>query len=470
MKKLIILCVAMLAMASCNTLKTYQKSQTEQMVNTENLYGEGLNGDSLGLGDLKWRDLFTDPRLQSIIEKVLTQNPKMLDADLKIQELEYALHASKMAFAPTVNLNLNGGINKMWDTYNRTDQTIQKMTSSVGKTYGIGLTVGWQQVNILQLRNAKKGAEISKQQMQYSKQAIQAALVANTAKLYYSLAELDEKIALMEKTKANWSKYLEMEKNLMAAGQANLAAVSSIEATYWSICQSLVLMKDNAKIVENSLTTLMNEKPTHDIERGALTTFQAPGIVSAGAPISILARRPDVRVAEMTYASKFYSVNSARSAFYPSLTLTATGSFTNSAGTSVINPGIFVANAAAALAQPILANGRLTANLKVSKNELQVAQNDFVNTVISAGNEVNTAMLEVKNAEELKGLIANEVKALEIAYDATDKLYRNTSANYINVIISHNQLLSAKVDQITNRMDAIEATIELYQALGGGAE
>ena len=344
------------------------------------------------------------------------------------------------------------------------------MTSSTGKTYGLGLTLGWQQVNFLQLINAKRGAQISRQQMEYSKQAIQAALVANTAKLYYTLASLDEKIELMQTTKANWAKYLEMEKLLMNAGQANQAAVSSIEATYWSICQSIVTLEDNAKIIENSLTTLMSEKPLHNIERGALATFQAPNIVTTGVPISILSRRPDVRVAEMTYASKFYSLNSARGAFYPSLTLTATGSFTNSAGTQIINPGVFIANAAGAIAQPILSNGRLTANLKISKNELKIAENDFVNTVVSAGNEVNTAMLEVKSAEELKGLIQNQVSALETAYDASDKLYRNSSANYLNVITAHNNLLQARTTQISNRMDAIEATIELYEALGGGAE
>lgn len=213
---------------------------------------------------------------------------------------------------------------------------------------------------------------------------------------------------------------------------------------------------------------MLNE-PSANIQRSSLRNFVRPAIVETGAPLSILARRPDVRIAEATLASAFYKVNEAKSAFYPSLTLSATGTFTN--GTqATINPGAFVGQAIAALAQPIFQNGRLVANLKISKAQMEIEANNFTNTVISAGNEVNTAMLKVRSAEELRVMIDNQVNANQTAYEATRKLFADSPANYLNVITAHNNLIQAQMTQISNRMESINATVELYLALGGGIQ
>lgn len=463
-KNIIILSLAALTLTGCGVTKTYNREKVAQPIETENLYGDAQSGDSLGLGDLKWRELFTDPTLQALIERVLEQNTDMQNADLTIQQVEYALKAAKLAFVPSISLSANGSVSKMWDPYERPGYS--NVPNS--KPYNIGMTLGWQQVNFLQLRNAKKGAEMSCEQARAAKQSVQSALVSNTAIMYYTLAQLDEQLVLIGQTKANWAEYLKMQKLLMDAGQANAAAVASVEATYWSICQSEVSIKDNIRIIENQLSTLLNESSA-SIKRTSLRSFVKPAIVETGAPLSILARRPDVRIAETTLASAFYKVNEAKSAFYPSLTLSATGSFSNGTQAS-INPGAFIGQALAALAQPIFQNGRLVANLKINKAQMEIAANNFTNAVISAGNEVNTAMLKVRSAEELRVMIDNEVKAQQTAYDATRKLFVDSPANYLNVITAHNNLIQAQMSQISNRMESINATVELYLALGGGVQ
>ncbi len=463
-KNIIILSLAALSLTGCGVTKTYDREKVAHPIETENLYGDALSGDSLGLGDLKWRELFTDPTLQALIERVLEQNTNMKNADLTIQQVEYALKAAKLAFAPSISLSANGSVSKMWDPYERAGYS--NVPNS--KPYNIGMTLGWQQVNFLQLRNAKKGAEMTRDQALAAKQSVQSSLVSNTATMYYTLAQLDEQLMLLVQTKANWAEYLKMQKLLMEAGQANAAAVASIEATYWSICQSEVTIKDNIRIIENQLSTLLNESAS-SIQRNSLRSFNKPAIVETGAPISILARRPDIRIAETTLASAFYKVNEAKSAFYPSLTLSATGTFTN--GTqATMNPGAFIGQAIAALAQPIFQNGRLVANLKISKAQLEIEANNFTNAIISAGNEVNTAMQKVRSAEELRVMIDNQVNAQQTAYEATRKLFANSPTNYLNVITAHNNLIQAQMTQISNRMESINATVELYLALGGGAQ
>ena len=286
--------------------------------------------------------------------------------------------------------------------------------------------------------------------------------------MYYNLSMLDEQRLLTVQTEENWGKYLQMQKQLMDAGQSNLAAVASIEATYYSIQTSVVSIDNSIHAFENALSTLLGETQFH-IDRNTLASFQTPAVCSTGLPITILDRRPDVRDAEYKLAAAFYDKNIAYSNFFPQLTISSSGQFTNSLGAAV-NPGVFIGAAVASLAQPLFENGRIRAQYKVSKAEMEIATNDFKQAVIKAGNEVNLAMDDIYVARLMQGLIDKQVESLSKALDATQKLYQNTGTNYLNVITAQNSLLSAQMSQISNRMDAITATIDLYQALGGGAE
>lgn len=455
------------AMTSCAVFKSYDRDKVVGEVRTDGIYGNAQSGDSLGLGDLSWRELFTDPTLQTLIEKALAQNTDVRNTDLQIQQVEYALKASRLAFIPSITFSANGSISKTYDPYNR--NSLRGNFDDNTKTYGASLTMGWQNINFFALRNQLKGAKVTVEQIKNARQAVQAGLVANVAKLYYNICMLDEQIELMEQTVANWKIYWDMQARLMEAGQANRAAVSSIEATYWSMVGALDELKDNRTITQTSLCTLLGE-PSHFIEHTTLASFQAPALITTGAPISILSRRPDVKEAELKLQAAFYDKQEAASAFYPSLTLSATGTFTNSAGIGIVNPGVMIGNAIASLAQPIFQNGALRARYKIAKKDIEIAKNNFVQQVVAAGNEVNTAMLEVHCAEEHRIFYGHEVDANAIAYEATRKLYENSSINYLNVITAHNALISSRMSQIGNRMDAVDATVELYLALGGGTK
>ena len=453
------LALAAFLMSSCTLYKNYERPAD---IITDGIYGDMQTAGDNSLGDLGWRDLFTDPTLQALIERGLKQNSNMKNAELRIKEADYALQCAKLAYIPSLYFNPSGTLSKVWDPYDRRDY-------ATSKTYSLPVSLSWQIGSIGSLRNSKKKAEVTRQQLRNAKQAIQAQLVAGIASMYYNLAMLDEQLALTKQTEQNWGKYLQMQKQLMDAGQGNMAAVASIEATYYSISTSVISIEDNIHAITNALATLIGETSGH-IERSSLASFRAPAVCTTGMPITILDRRPDVRDAEYKLAAAFYDKNIALSGFFPQLTISAGGQFTNSAGAAVINPGVLVGNAVASLAQPLFANGRIRAQYKVSKAELEAATNDFQQAIIAAGNEVNAAMDDIHAARNKQGLIDKQVEALTRALDATEKLYANSGTNYLNVITAQNSLLSAQMSQISNRMDIISGTIDLYQALGGGAE
>lgn len=458
MKKIFPLVMAAMLMGSCQLYKNYERPAD---IITDGIYGDMQTAGDNSLGDLKWRDIFTDPTLQTLIERGLQQNTDMKNAELRIKEADYALKCAKLAYIPSLYFNPSGTLSKAWDPYNRNDY-------AASKTYSLPVQLSWQIGSIGSLRNSKKKAEVTRDQLRNAKQAIQAQLVASIASMYYNLSMLDEQRLLTKQTEENWGKYLQMQKQLMDAGQSNMAAVASIEATYYSIQTSVLSIDNSIHAIENALATLLGETQSH-IDRNSLASFQTPAICSTGMPITILDRRPDIRDAEYKLAAAFYDKNISYSKFFPQLNISANGQFTNSLGAAV-NPGVFIGAAVATLAQPLFDNGRIRAQYKISKAELEIATNDFQQAIIKAGNEVNLAMDDIYVSRNMQGLIDKQVESLTKALDATEKLYANTGTNYLNVITAQNSLLSAQMSQISNRMEAINATINLYQALGGGAE
>ena len=281
---------------------------------------------------------------------------------------------------------------------------------------------------------------------------------------------LDEQLRISLETQENWKSNLEVTKLLMEAGQSNKAAVASTEANYWSISASIVGLRDQITSTENALSNLIGEVP-HQIERNSLSTFQIPSLCVTGVPISILSRRPDVKQAELALASAFYGKNQAKASFFPALNISASGQYTNSLGNMVINPGGIIAALVGSLTQPIFAQGKLRAAYKNAKAEMEIAKIGFQQTVLDAGYEVCSAMLEMHVSKAEQEFYDKQVAALNEAVGATQALMKNSNqVTYLNVLTAQSGLLQAQINQITNKYNTISSVISLYQALGGGAE
>lgn len=447
---------AMMMVTSCGVYRNYDRPSDLQ---TDGLYGNAQVGNSeQSLGAKAWREFFTDPQLQSLIERGLAQSVSTRQLDLQIQEAQEYLKCSKLAYIPSLAIAPQGQLSSFdW--------------SKPLKFYTVPLSASWQIGSIGSLRNAKKSAEVGVEQVKVARQAVQQALVANIANIYYSLCMLDAEVAISEQTAKNWRESVELTKKLMAAGRSNKAAVAQSEANCLSVEANLLDMKEAVIEAENALCTILGEAP-HHIERASLASFQAPAAVETGVPLALLQNRPDVRQAELQFASKFYAVNSAKAAFYPALTLSGTLGFTNNGSSVELSPGKWIWNALGQLAQPIFQNGRLRAQKRVAEMQQEEAKMAFQQSLVAAGNEVNTTLVKLQTASQKQALIDGQIQALTDAVQATEALYKDNvsrQVNYLNVLTAQTGLLSAQLGQLANRYAIISATIELYQALGGGS-
>ncbi len=465
LNKFLFITLTAASLSSCGVYKNYERPAD---IKAEGIYGDAQQGDR-SMGELKWREVFTDPTLQALIEKGLAQNSNMRQTALRIQQAQNHLKAANLAFFPSLAFQPSGTISGGWDPYNR-EEYKGVLGNGAAKTYAFPVAASWQVDCFGSLRNAKKKSEVALQNMQYVKQAVQTALVSNIASMYYSLAMMDEQLAIATQTCETWKKNLEVTKMLMEAGQSNKAAVASTEANYWSILTSVEDLKLGIKQVENALASLIGENPGH-ISRQALATFRTPSVCTTGLPISLQNRRPDVKQAEMALATAFYTKNQAKASFFPALNISAQGQYTNSiTGIGIANPGGIIAAAVASITQPLFAQGQLRANYKNSKAEIEVATIGFQQTLLDAGQEVNTALAAVHNANAKKEMLANQVSSLKDAVDATEKLMKLSNTNYLQVLTAQSGLLAAQLNEVANNYSVISSTIDLYQALGGGTE
>lgn len=451
---IITLAVSSVMLSSCGIYSKY-KPATEV---PENLYGQEtvVTEDTVTLGSMNWREVFTDPQLQTLIEQGLQNNTDYLSAQLRVEEAEATLLSAKLAFLPSFAFSPQGTVSS-FDSHKAT------------QTYSVPITAGWELDIFGKMRNAKKQAQALYAQSQDYRQAVRTQLIAGIANTYYTLLMLDAQLEISEQTASSWKETVNSTRALMNAGMADEAAVSQMEATYYSICTSVLDLKEQLNQVENSLALLLAETP-HIIQRGKLEGQQLPEDFSVGIPVHLLSNRPDVRVAERTLESAFYATNQARSAFYPSITLSGSAGWTNSAGAAITNPGKFLASAVGSLTQPLFARGQLLGQLKITKAQQEEARLSFEQALLNAGTEVNDALAQYHTARDKAVYFEKQIESLQRAYKSTSLLMRHGTTTYLEVLTAQQGLLNAQLTQVANRFTEIQGVINLYQALGGGRE
>ena len=456
--KLITLSVSCLLLSSCGIYTTYECPSD---INTDGLYGQDLNEeavavDTASIASLSWRELFTDSHLQTLIEHALQSNTDLLSAQQRIKEAEATLSSAKLAYLPSFMLTPQGGVS-----------SFDKSKGSW--TYTGIASVSWEIDIFGKLTNAKRRSKALYLQSLEYEQAVSTSLIANVANLYYTLLMLDEQYRISEETAVNWRESVRAMRAMMAAGMTNEASVSQSEANCRQVEASLLDLKQQIKEVENSLSILLGKVPG-GIERGHLAGQDFPEELTVGVPLQLLSRRPDVKSAELSLASAFYSTNAARSAFYPSITLSGTAGWTNSAGNMIINPGKLLLSAVGALTQPLFNKGLNIAQLKIAKAQQEEAKLAFQQALLNAGSEVNNALTQVQTARGKTELRTGQITSLENAVRSTQLLMQHGTSTYLEVLTAQQSLLSAQLTQVADRFDEIQGIINLYQALGGGRD
>lgn len=452
MKKILIICLAA-AMTGCGIYKPYSRPES---IETDGLYGTAETADSTTIGDITWQEMFSDPQLQALIAQALENNTDLQSAQWRVKEAEATLKSARLAYLPSFNFAPQGSISS-FDNANTT------------KTYSIPVTASWQIDIFGGITNAKRKAKALYLQSREYEQAVKTQLIASVANLYYTLLMLDSQYEVTGETARKWEETVRTMRAMKDAGMTNEAGVAQYEGSYYAIEASLHDLEYSIREAENSLCSVLGLAP-QEITRGSLDNQQLPQELAVGVPVQMLSNRPDVRSAEYSLMQSFYATNAARSALYPSITLSGSAGWTNNAGIKEMNPGKLLLSAAGSLLQPIFNAGANRANLKIAKAQQEEAKLSFRQTLLNAGAEVNNALTQCQSARAKTDLRTRQIEALTRAVESTELLMEHSSTTYLEVLTAQQSLLSAQLSQITDRFDEIQGIVNLYQALGGGRD
>lgn len=451
-----IICINMVLLSSCHIYRNYQRPDN---LPTDSLFRDADNQpvtDSLSLGDLPWQEVFQDTLLQHYIRYGLEHNTDMQTALLRVDQAKAQLTAAKLAFLPSLTLSPQG-----------------TLTSTAGsktvKTYELPVQASWEIDLFGNLRNAKKGTQATLLQQQAYQQAVRSELIAGIANTYYSLLMLDEQVAISQSTLEVWKEQVRTMEARMKVGEETENAVTQARASLYELEATHNDLLRQQRETENSLCTLLG-MTSRSLERGTLDKQIFPETLPTGIPVRLLSRRPDIVQAEMTLANAYYTTNQARSAFYPNLNLSGSAGWTNALGQAVTNPGDWILSAVASLTQPLFNRGKLISNLRVSKDEEQIALLNYRQALLDAGQEVNDALYATESAGRSLESHRKQCRELERTVQTSEALYRTGNATYLELLTARQSLLNARLNVVTDSFTQCQAVINLYQALGGGAE
>ena len=459
MKKLLIIAAASLMMAGCGLYDKYERpdvNATGLIRDVQSDVDTLITNTDENFGNLPWREVFTDPQLQSLIEKALDNNVDLRNAALNVQMMEDMLKVAKLAFLPSVAVAPQGTISRVM-----TDG------ASASKTYQLPISASWNVDLFGNILSQKRSAQVKLLATKDYQVAVQTNIICGIANLYYTLMMLDEQLAIITDMEGLVKETWDMMKLQMNLGHARSTSVQSAEASYYQVQSQAVSIRRQIREVENSMSLLLNEAG-HRIDRGTFYNQSLPTKFSTGVGIQLLSNRADVHAAEMQLAQCFYDVETARSRFYPNITISGNATFTNNLG-AVVNPGKWLLSAIGSLTQPIFQHGQIVAGLKVAQAQQEQAFNTWQNIILKAGNEVSNALIAYNSSEEQAQLDEKQVELYKQNVEDTRKLFTSKGTSYLEVIQAQSSLLNARISKVTDDFSKMQAVVNLYQALGGGS-
>jgi outer membrane protein, multidrug efflux system len=449
-----VLVLSLCVFSSCKITKAYQRPSS---MADSNLFREGFTSDTTTIAQISWKQLFTDTSLQALIDEGIQNNLDLKIATARIKAATANVKQSRLALWPTLLANSTA-------TY----QQVPPTQFGTPEAYQLWLSSGWELDIWGKLKSLKRASLAALLASEAYRRAVQTQLVANIALNYYLLLSYDAQLEITEKTVANRKAEVETMKILKESDVVTGAAVVQSTANRYSVEVTIPDLKQNIRETENSISLLLGRR-SDTVFRTHLNDQRIVSGMQTGIPAQLLANRPDVQQAEYQLRFYFELANVARTYFYPSFTITATGGFSSTSLAQLLNPSSFFSNITGGLIQPIFNQGLNRQRLEISKANEEEFLADFRQTILTAGQEVSNALYNYQAASDKESLRAEQIAYLQKSVDYTKELLKYSSAtNYTDVLTSEQSLLAAQLNSVSDKLQKLSAVVQLYRSLGGG--
>ncbi|CAM2977274.1 TolC family protein [Chryseobacterium flavum] len=473
-KNIIITITLCLVLAGCKApMATVIKDEVKENI-PQNFNQEQENTDN-NSGTTPWRQFFTDPNLVSLIETALKNNQELL---ITLQEIEIAksgVLAKKGKLSPSVSAGVGAGLKKAgrYTSEGAGDATTEiepgkEMPDPLGNFEG-GLTANWEIDIWKKLRTEKESAVAHYLSTVEGKNFVLSNLIEEVANNYYELLALDNQLDIIRQYIKLQERALEISKIQKEAAAATELAVKKFEAELAKSKASEYTIRQQITEKENEINALLGRYPQPIVRTKESFMSTIPQTVYTGIPSQLLSNRPDIKRAELELKASKLDVEAARKEFYPSLEISAT------LGLEAFKPSYLVKmpesiayNIAGELAGPLINKSAIKANFQTADARQIQALYEYDKTILNAYLDVANMMSKIKNIDQYYQLKSQETKALDQSIDIANQLFRNSRADYLEVLLNQRDALDAKMELIEAKQKQLSTVVDIYKSLGGG--
>jgi len=424
--------------------------------------------------DVEWRSFFPDPRLQALIARAIEYNRDLRVAVLRIEEARGQYRIQRADQLPNVNVGGSATRTRVGPGGfgGRAGVPVDGATggSVTFNQFEVSASVPSFELDFWgRVRNLTAAARANYLATVHAQRAFQLSLIADVATAYLVERELDERIALAERTVRSRSEALEIARLRLNSGVTSALDFRQTETLLTQAQTELATLQQQRAQNRNALEVLVGGPIPGPLP--APRPLSAQGIVenlSPGLPSDLLVNRPDILQAEEQLRAANANIGVARAAFFPRITLTGLFGFASNELSNLFGNDGMTWSYGPSLTLPIFDAGRNRANLDVAEARRDISVATYERTVQTAFREVADALagrrwLAEQLAAQQRGLAAQRDRA-----ELAELRYRNGVANYLEVLDAQRELFAAEQLVVQTRRLQLANAVSLYVALGGG--
>ncbi len=422
--------------------------------------GPGPQPAAASLGDEKWWTVFNDPQLQALIREALSQNYDIRIAASRVLQAQAAFGIARADQYPSVT----AGVGVFNERYPQTRVTPEFETSPIQ----VNLSLAWELDFWGKFRRATEAAQANLLATEWGQRAVSASLVSNVATAYFQLLELDAEMEISKRSLESRKESLRLVEIRAKGGNTSLMDVRQSEQLVYTAAAAIPDLERRTEQQENLISILLGRNPGPITRGKSLVEHIVPPNVPAGLPSELLARRPDIESAEQALIAANARIGVARAAYFPQISLTATGGYQSTALTDLFSGPAGLWSFGGQLLQPLFTAGKIRSNVRYTEAQQQEAVLVYESSIEQAFREVADSLIAYRKNQEFR---AQEELLTNSARDATrlaDIRYRGGVSSYLEVLDSDTRYFDAQIGLAQARLNERLALVQLFNALGGG--
>ncbi len=463
--RIVIPFLLIILVSSCKVGKEYQRPELE----LPKQFNAVSFSDTSSIADIEWKKFFTNEDLQNLIDKGIKYNHDLLIAIKRIDIAQQRLKQAKVLQIPELDFQIAAQVSRPSDNSLNGISIKSFLGKSYVENYSVGINLSWEADIWGKLRSQKETTLAEYLQTYEATKAVQTQLVANIAQGFFNLLMLDKQLEITKRNLALSDSFLVATRLLKDAGIVNLLAVQQAESQKQSTALLIPGLEENIALQENALQVLTGQLPGAVTRNASLNEFTVPANLSAGLPVSMVSRRPDVRSNEMALVVANAQVGVAQANMYPALNITVGGGLESFKSSNWFNiPNSLFGLAAGTIAEPVFKRKELKTQFEIAKLQREQAVIQFKQSVLQATGEVTNALVQADKLKHQEEIATAQVDTLHRASFNARLLFKSDLANYLEVITAQENALQAELNLASIQRQELSAMVELYRSLGGG--